>query len=340
MMEGVVLQSTSKMFGSTWAVHDISLHIPDGSLTVLLGPSGCGKSTLLRLIAGLETPTAGTISINGRRVDLQPAGKRDLSMVFQSYALFPHLSVADNILFGLQVRKVAKAEQALRLSRVASMMGLENLLERKPSQLSGGQQQRVAVARAVISQRRICLMDEPLSNLDAKLRAEMRQDIRNLQQTLGLTMVYVTHDQIEAVTMADQIVLLNEGRIDQIGAPDAIYSRPATIFAAKFIGTPAMNLVTSATLNAHGETNFPEGSVVGIRPEDLVLDADGPITGHVVMVEYLGADRLVTCKIGVESLIVRTPARSDLPDEGRIRLAYLPDSVHLFDAKSGQRLTQ
>ncbi len=339
MMGGIVLKSTSKMFGSTQAVHDISLHIPDGNLTVLLGPSGCGKSTLLRLISGLETPTAGTISINGQRVDQQPAGQRDLSMVFQSYALFPHLSVADNILFGLQVRKTAKAEQARRLSRVVSMMGLENLLERKPSQLSGGQQQRVAVARAVISERKICLMDEPLSNLDAKLRAEMRQDIRRLQQTLGLTMVYVTHDQIEAVTMADQIVLLKDGQLDQVGAPDAIYERPATAFAAKFIGTPPMNLVASATMNAHSGLNFPQGNIVGIRPEDLILDADGPILGRVVTVEYLGADRLVTCKIGTESLIVRIPARDRLPDQGQVRLSYLPGSIHLFDKQSGRRLS-
>jgi len=338
-MDGIVLESTFKMFGNTRAIEDVSLHIPNGSFTVLLGPSGCGKSTLLRLISGLETPTSGAIFINGKRVDQQPAGKRDLSMVFQSYALFPHLSVADNILFGLQVRKTAKAEQAKRLDRVASMMGLKDLLDRKPSQLSGGQQQRVAVARAVISERKICLMDEPLSNLDAKLRAEMRQDIRRLQQNLGLTMVYVTHDQIEAVTMADQIVLLKDGRVDQIGTPDAIYGHPATAFAAKFIGTPPMNLVASATLNAHSGLNFPQGNIVGIRPEDLALDTDGPITGRIVTVEYLGADRLVTCKIGAENLVVRTPARNKIPDDGEVRLAYLPGSVHLFDAQSGQRLS-
>ena len=339
-MSAIEINKITKSFGGVKAIDEVSLEVPEGSFTVLLGPSGCGKSTLLRLISGLETPTSGTIHINGQRVDNQPVSARNLSMVFQSYALFPHLSVADNILFGLQVRKVAKSEQAERLSKVATMMGLSELLDRKPSQLSGGQQQRVALARAVIGERKVCLMDEPLSNLDAKLRAEMRQEIRSLQQNLGLTMVYVTHDQVEAITMADQVVLLNGGRIDQIAPPAEMYEKPATLFAARFIGTPAMNLIDADTINQNSALDLPKGTVFGVRPEDVRLDTNGPLSAKISAVEYLGADRLINCQIGDEHLIARVPASDELPGDGNITLTWKPNAAHLFDAVTGKRLEQ
>jgi len=336
--QGIFLKDICKDFGDVTAIENVSLSVPEGNFTVLLGPSGCGKSTLLRLMAGLDEPTSGTIRIGGREVQNQPVGTRDLSMVFQSYALFPHLTVADNILFGLQVRKIAKGEQSRRLAEVASMIGLDGLLGRKPAQLSGGQQQRVAVARAVISNRKICLMDEPLSNLDAKLRAEMRQEIRSLQRNLGLTMVYVTHDQIEAVTMADQVVLLNKGRVDQVAAPDVLYSQPETIFTAKFIGTPAMNLIAADSLNKASALNIPDGTVVGIRPEDIIFEADGKVAARVVAQEYQGADRLISCQVGNDELVVRMPARRDAPEIGPTSLSWERTSSHLFDAATGRRL--
>ena len=339
MHTGITLENLSKSFGDTRAINDVSLTVPQHSFTVLLGPSGCGKSTLLRLISGLETPSAGHIRIDGKPVEHLPASARNLSMVFQSYALFPHLSVADNILFGLQVRKVGKAEQAARLAKVAGMMGLDKLLSRRPAQLSGGQQQRVALARAVIAERPICLMDEPLSNLDAKLRAEMRREIRDLQKTLGLTMVYVTHDQVEAITMADQVVLLNNGRIEQVAPPSEIYDQPATTFAARFIGTPAMNLISADTLNAHSQMIWPAGVTIGVRPEDVSIGITG-VAARVAAVEYLGADRLLTCEIGPERLVARVSARDAIPGDGRILLTWPASSQHMFNAETGQRFTR
>lgn len=219
MIAGIELCGIERRFDTSIALDNISVTLPSGQFSVLLGPSGCGKSTLLRLIAGLDTPTAGHIRLDDVDITTMPPSQRNLSMVFQSYALFPHLNVAENILFGLSVRRVARTEQCERLDRVAEMLGLSDLLARRPAQLSGGQQQRVALARAVISDRPVCLMDEPLSNLDAKLRAEMRIEIRELQQRLGLTMVYVTHDQVEAMTMADQIVVMDKGRVQQVAPP-------------------------------------------------------------------------------------------------------------------------
>src|SRR5690348_15197019 len=243
-VSAISLQRVSRFWGTTRAVGDVSLEAAAGRLLVLLGPSGCGKSTTLRLIAGLEDVSAGTIRIGGRDVTRLPPARRGISMVFQSYALFPHLTVAENIVFGLRVRKVP--DRAAKLARVAALLGLEKLLDRKPSQLSGGQQQRVALGRAVVAEAPVCLMDEPLSNLDAQLRGEMRREIRALQRRLGITMVYVTHDQTEAMTMADQVILLRDGRIEQDAPPDLLYARPATAFAARFIGTPPMSIVALA----------------------------------------------------------------------------------------------
>src|SRR5204862_921968 len=236
--------NVTKHFGRVKAVDDVSFRAATGKFVVLLGPSGCGKSTLLRLVAGLEEVSEGKVLIDGRDVTALDPTKRRISMVFQSYALFPHLTVAENIVFGLKVRRLPADQREKRLERVAELGGLTERLDHKPQQLSGGQRQRVALARAIVSQNPVCLMDEPLSNLDAQLRHDMRVEIRALQQRLGMTVVYVTHDQVEAMSMADRVVLLREGRIEQEGAPEDLYSRPATTFAARFIGTPGMNLVT------------------------------------------------------------------------------------------------
>jgi len=242
-MAEVELCSVSKAWGPDPAVSQVSFTVKSGQLAALLGPSGCGKSTTLRLVAGLETVTSGRIIIGGEDVTSLAPARRKVSMVFQSYALFPHLNVAENIVFGLKVRKVAPGERASRLTRAAEILGLTALLDRLPSQLSGGQQQRVALGRAIVAETPVCLMDEPLSNLDAQLRVEMRREIRALQQRLGITMVYVTHDQLEAMTMADQVILMRAGLVEQEGSPAALYERPETTFAARFIGTPPMNFV-------------------------------------------------------------------------------------------------
>jgi sn-glycerol 3-phosphate transport system ATP-binding protein len=286
-MAAVTLSRLTKSFAGATAVDAIDLTVPEGQLVALLGPSGCGKSTTLRLIAGLEEPTAGTIEIAGRDVGGLSPSERRISMVFQSYALFPHLTVAENIVFGLKVRRVPAGERAERLSKVADIVELAPYLDRKPSQLSGGQRQRVALARAIIAEQPVCLMDEPLSNLDAQLRHEMRVEIRALQQRLGMTMVYVTHDQTEAMTMADKVVLMRQGRIEQSGPPEALYNTPATAFVARFIGAPPMNLITDG------------GRLIGVRPEHIRLAASLPAggrgrSGHVSSTEYLGADTIVT----------------------------------------------
>src|ERR1700704_6018797 len=278
-MADVHLEEITKSWGAAAAVEDVSFSAPAGHLVALLGPSGCGKSTTLRLIAGLETASAGTIVIANRDVTALPPAKRGVSMVFQSYALFPHLSVAENILFGLRVRDVPRAERDARLKRAAGILGLEALLDRKPSQLSGGQQQRVALGRAIVAETRVCLMDEPLSNLDAQLRVEMRREIRALQRRLGMTMLYVTHDQVEAMTMADQVVLMRNGRIEQDAAPAALYEKPATIFAARFVGTPPMNVIP-ATLVPDSLGATPAGRTratlaIGIRPEAARINPAG-----------------------------------------------------------------
>jgi len=336
---GVVLHDLCKDYGTQRAIETLGCEIRGGEFTVLLGPSGCGKSTLLRMIAGFETPTGGRITLDGRDITALPSSQRNIAMVFQNYALFPHLDVADNITFGLNVRRTPKAEQAQRLDGVARMMGLAALLARKPAQLSGGQQQRVALARAVISGRPVLLMDEPLSNLDAKLRAEMRVEIRALQRRLGLTLIYVTHDQVEAMTMADRIILLNAGQIEQSGPPEEIYSRPATPFAARFIGSPPMNLVDAADLRIAA----PPGTIAGLRPEEIEIADDGDglpvrLTGH----EYLGADILVSVMAGTAAtarLILRRPARLGLPEGPELPIRWAPAALHLFDPKSGRALT-
>ena len=339
-MSTIFLDNITKQYGhAAPAVNQISFEVQAGTFTVLLGPSGCGKSTTLRMIAGLDTPSSGRILIGGQDVTHLPPAQRKIAMVFQSYALFPHLSVRENILFGVKVRKEPAAQYKPRLAKVAELLGLEHLLDRKPSQLSGGQQQRVALGRAVISQAPVCLMDEPLSNLDAQLRHEMRREIRTLQQNLGITMVYVTHDQTEAMSMADQVVLMNGGRIEQNDSPDQLYSQPATEFAARFVGTPPMNILqlddsTAPLLKAAGVlANSPAAaSSLGVRPEHISLGTDQGIPATIASVEYFGADSIVLAKLGSHAgVAVRTAGHLSAEPGTGIRLHWATPHQHFFD---------
>lgn len=350
-MTGISVKGLTKRWDTATAVDDVSFDVEPGSFAVLLGPSGCGKSTILRLISGLESASAGTITIGGKDVTALPPAQRDLSMVFQSYALFPHLTVAENILFGLKVRKTSARDQRQRLGRVAELIGLSALLDRRPNQLSGGQQQRVALGRAIIAEKPVCLMDEPLSNLDAKLRHEMRVEIRALQRKLGMTMVYVTHDQAEAMGMADRIILLKDGQIEQNATPAETYRKPATSFAGRFIGTPPMNVLAldwsgndarfrgqDAGTTAPVFSGRPQTSVaIGIRPEEISFSPSSPCRATVETVEYLGADTLVDCRIGNERLTVRVRNADNLKTGADVGLSWPRDAVHLFEAASGRR---
>ena len=325
------LEEVTKRFGAVRAVDAVSFGAQKGKFVVLLGPSGCGKSTLLRLIAGLEEVSEGRIFIEDRDVTNLDPTKRRISMVFQSYALFPHLTVAENIVFGLRVRRTDAAERERRLNTVAELVGLGERLQHKPQQLSGGQRQRVALARAIVSQNSICLMDEPLSNLDAQLRHDMRVEIRALQRRLGMTVVYVTHDQVEAMSMADHVVLLREGRIEQEGTPAELYARPATTFAARFIGTPAMNLVPLHAIQAGAAANL----TAGIRPEHIRLGDGIPAT--VLSAEYHGADTIVTAQVNGSALLVRAPGQVELAPGTGVRLGWRAEDVHFFESPSGVR---
>ncbi len=337
----VRLHGITRSWGATTALAGISLHVRAGSFCVLLGPSGCGKTTCLRIVAGLDAATAGRVEIGGRDVTALPPARRGLAMVFQSYALFPHLSVAENILFGLRARSVPAPERRRRLDRAAELLGIGQLLARRPGQLSGGQQQRVALGRAIVAEAPVCLMDEPLSNLDAQLRAEMRREILALQRRLGITMLYVTHDQTEAMGMADQVILLRHGRIEQDAPPAELYARPATAFAAGFIGTPPMNLFAADAQGRVGGFRMigpaPGPRLVGIRPEALRLAEDG-LPAQVTHAEYLGADTVLACRAGKSDFLARLPGRTALAAGATVHFAYAADAVHLFDAASGARL--
>jgi len=338
----IILEGVTKRFGAVSAVDGVSFRAEKGRFVVLLGPSGCGKSTLLRLVAGLEEVSAGRILIEGRDVTALDPTRRQLSMVFQSYALFPHLTVAENIVFGLKVRRLPEKERASRLAKVAELVGLAERLEHKPQQLSGGQRQRVALARAIVSQNPICLMDEPLSNLDAQLRQEMRVEIRALQRRLGMTVLYVTHDQVEAMSMADHVILLRAGKIEQQGTPAELYAKPASTFAARFIGTPAMNLLAleDGMIRGSREKVLDGGRsgrvTLGVRPEHIRIGGDG-IAAVVTSAEYHGADTVVTARVGEESLVVRAPGQVALAAGSQVRLGWEPGAVHIFDANNGGR---
>lgn len=346
-MSTIELIDVKKAWGSTVAVRDVSFTAAEGQFLVLLGPSGCGKSTTLRMIAGLETLTAGCVRIADRDVTTLAPADRRISMVFQSYALFPHLSVEENIVFGLKVRNVSAADRQNRLANVAEIVGLADLLNRRPAQLSGGQRQRVALARAIIAENKICLMDEPLSNLDAKLRHEMRVEIRALQRRLDMTVVYVTHDQTEAMSMADRVILMREGRVEQEGSPDELYRAPATTFAAGFIGTPPMNLLTLSDgphgAVVEGAEDHPlvkrpgMGYALGIRAEDISISPDG-VPAHLLSTDYLGADTIVTAQVGQQSLLVRLPGHVSINEGEPSGLSWPPEAAHIFDTTTGKRL--
>ena len=352
-MATLTLDGVRKSYGDREVVHGVSCAVADGELVVVVGPSGCGKSTLLRMVAGLETVTEGTVAIDGRVVNGIEPKDRDIAMVFQNYALYPHMSVFDNMAYGLRMRGMARPEIKARVDRAAAILQLDGLLQRKPRQLSGGQRQRVAMGRAIVREPKVFLFDEPLSNLDAKLRVQMRVEIKRLQQELATTSLYVTHDQVEAMTLADRLIVMNLGNVDQIGPPLELYERPATAFVAGFIGSPAMNLVSGRLENGGaviGTAILPLGGsgraesgrpvLVGMRPEHLELAADGPVGLEVQLLERLGADTILHGKLGGNGTVLTARGSGALaPALGdRLGFAIRPEHIHLFDPETGQRL--
>ena len=334
-MASITLQNIAKEYGTgakaVPVIHNLNAQINDGEFVVIVGPSGCGKSTLLRMVAGLEEVTGGLISIGDRIVnDLEPA-VRDIAMVFQNYALYPHMSVFDNMAYGLKIAKVAMAEIQTRVDKAAGILELRNLLQRKPRELSGGQRQRVAMGRAIVRQPQVFLFDEPLSNLDAKLRAQTRLEIQKLHRELGITSLFVTHDQVEAMTLAQRMIVMNAGVMEQFGTPEEVYNRPASTFVASFIGSPPMNLLNQAP-------GLPAGQILGVRPEHLALAAQGwELT--VDTVELLGAERLVHAHLGHETLTLKLDASLAAPQTGELFHAMPKEgSVHHFNAETGKRL--
>jgi multiple sugar transport system ATP-binding protein len=351
-MATVSLRSLSKRYpgSDALAVDSVSLEVAHGEFTVLLGPSGCGKSTTLRMIAGLESISSGELAIDGRRVNDVPAKDRDIAMVFQSYALYPHMSVLDNLAFGLRRRGIERAEIERRVHGVASTLGLGELLERKPHALSGGQRQRVALGRAIVRDPKVFLFDEPLSNLDAALRVGMRGELIKLHHRLGATMIYVTHDQVEAMTMGDRICIMNGGKVAQIGAPLEVYRNPADLFVASFLGSPPTNLIP-ARFNGEalhvGDAKLPvlrvpvQNPIFGIRPEDIRLDAAAPHAhGEVLAVEPLGAETILRVRLaGVSAdVLVRGPRTVSAKVGERVPLAYDLAAAHLFDPTTQKRI--
>jgi multiple sugar transport system ATP-binding protein len=331
-MADVTFDSVAKRYGDVAVIENLSLHIDDGELMVLVGPSGCGKSTALRMIAGLEDISGGTISIGNRVVNGVAPKDRDIAMVFQSYALYPHMTARENLEFGLRMRGVPRDEMRRRVDDAAEILGIAPLLERRPKDLSGGQRQRVAVGRAIVRKPAVFLFDEPLSNLDAKLRVQMRAEITRLQQTLGTTSVYVTHDQVEAMTMGHRITVLREGKIQQVGTPGEVYDHPANVFVAQFIGTPPMNLLRGPLAESLGGANV----IVGIRPEHLTLGEGIPVT--IDMVEPIGHESIVYATAGDEKLVaIFDPHEAPRAGE-RVSFSVDPARVHLFDAQTEMAL--
>ncbi|MEO7337497.1 MAG: sn-glycerol-3-phosphate ABC transporter ATP-binding protein UgpC [Caldimonas sp.] len=356
-MASVSFRNIEKAFGATKVIHGIGFDIADGEFTVLVGPSGCGKSTLLRMLAGLEEISGGTIAIDGKVVNDMESKDRDIAMVFQSYALYPHMTVADNMGFSLRLRKADAALTAQRVSQAAKILNLDSYLHRFPRELSGGQRQRVAMGRAIVRDPKVFLFDEPLSNLDAKLRVAMRAEIKALHQRLKTTTVYVTHDQVEAMTMADKIVVMQDGRIEQIGSPLDLYDHPNGLFVAQFIGSPAMNIVTGtlrrsaagAWVEAEGNAHWPidaqgpgvdgQSVVYGVRPEHLsVAGADAPVQAEVIVVEPTGAETELLVQVGSAQIVLVIHGRSSVKPGDRIGLTAETGSVHLFDPASGRSL--
>lgn len=326
---GIEFRNVSKHFGGASVVDDLSLEIRDGEFVVLLGPSGCGKTTTLRMLAGLETVSSGDIFIDNDRVNDVPTQHRDLAMVFQSYALYPHMTIAENIGYPLRVRKVDKTQRAERVNRVAAMLEIESLLERKPRQLSGGERQRVALARAIVREPRAYLMDEPLSNLDARLRVQMRGELKRLQHQLGTTTIYVTHDQAEAMTLASRVAVMRKGRLQQFDTPMTIYNCPANRFVAEFVGSPSMNFIEDA------------GVTMGIRPEHIQVlsePRDGAIEAKVYVTELMGNETFVFLSVGANRLIARAPADFRAEVESKVWLHFAKDKMKFFDRQTGDAI--
>jgi len=347
-MSFIEISNVSKFWGDVKAVENLNINVDEGEFVVLLGPSGCGKSTTLRLIAGLESVSSGEISIAGKNINNLDPSLRNISMVFQSYALFPHLNVEENIVFGLKVRNVKSTDRKIRLKKVAEKVGLTNYLKRKPAELSGGQRQRVALARAIISDNKICLMDEPLSNLDAKLRNQMRLEIRSLQKDLNITLLYVTHDQTEAMSMADKIVLLNEGEIVQQGNPKILYEKPDNVFTAKFLGNPPMNLInifvekdenfiSSMDKKHFIDNNFKNKTYLGIRPEDIEISKKG-IKCLINDIDYQGADIVLSLKLGNQEIFARLDSKKVDELDKEVFINWNGENLHFFDFESGERI--
>jgi len=354
-MADVRLKEVRKVYaGGVEAVKGISLEIPDGSFCVLVGPSGCGKSTLLRMVAGLETISDGTVRIADRVVNEIEPSDRDIAMVFQNYALYPHMSVYDNMAYGLRNRKTPKDEIDKRVREAARILAIEPFLERKPRALSGGQRQRVAMGRAIVRKPQVFLFDEPLSNLDAKLRVQMRVEIKRLQRALGVTSIYVTHDQVEAMTLSDKLVVMNAGRIEQVGTPAAVYRRPETRFVATFIGSPPMNILPGrvegpgrvsvggqvlAATDMREDLRAGTPVDVGLRPEDLRTSPSGAmLTMDVDFVEELGATQLFHGKVAGAEFVIQAATGQLAADTRRLALSVDPSNVHVFDPETHQRL--
>ena len=350
-MSGAGVSLEVRGLGKTWGdvevLRDVAFSVEPGGFLTLLGPSGCGKSTILRLVSGLDETTAGQILIGGNEVTRVPPSERNLGMVFQNYALFPHMTIAENIGYGLKIRKVGKAAKEKALARVAELMALGKLLDRKPAQLSGGQQQRVALARVLVSERPLVLMDEPLSNLDAKLRTEIRSEIRALNKKLGITVVYVTHDQSEALSMSDYVVLMNTGVVAQWGTPKELYERPANTFAASFIGTPPMNLLDAAEVAAPADFSPERGQragdcLYGVRPENLHFDVQGrdfSVTARITGSEYEGSVFLVHLVTASGAQISLSHRGESVPADGsEVTLGWDRKATHLFSKRDGNAL--
>ena len=349
-MASVEISNVKKSYGAVPVMHGVDVPIADGEFVILVGPSGCGKSTLLRMIAGLETVTAGDIAIDGRRVnDLEPKD-RDIAMVFQNYALYPQMTVAQNMGFALELAGRSKAEIKAEVDKAADILSLTPLLDRKPAQLSGGQRQRVAMGRAIVRHPKVFLFDEPLSNLDAKLRVKMRAEIKALHQRLKSTIVYVTHDQIEAMTMADKIVVMNAGRVEQIGTPLELYDRPANLFVATFMGSPAMNILparaTDAEILVAGiapvplPTGIASGASIsyGIRPDDITIGGEGAVPAEVLVVEPTGSETHLTARLAGQEIMIVSKERLTVRPGDQISIGLASDRAHFFDGQTGSRL--
>ncbi len=354
-MSTLNLSGITKSFGTTTVLHGIDLGVADGEMIVIVGASGCGKSTLLRIVAGLETPTTGHVAIAGREVTRLEPADRDIAMVFQNYALYPHMTVAQNMAYGLKIRGTPKEEIARRVAETATLLGIQPLLERKPRQLSGGQRQRVAMGRAIIREPKLFLFDEPLSNLDAKLRVQMRGEIRRLQQRLGVTSLYVTHDQVEAMTLGDRLVVMHQGRAAQVASPMEVWARPADTYVASFIGSPAMNLLegwlaedgAAVQLKAGPLLWFTDGPrpggngrplTIGIRPEHVLREGGVPVDVELELVEPLGSETVLHGLLpGGETLTAKLPGM--VPAVGSaMEMHLLAEAMHVFDASTGKRL--